>query len=374
MILSQKQIEEIAAAVTEDFNKFFFGTESEEVRMARATPIDQFARDYLGLQVSFARLSSDGSICGLTAYTDTEYIVEEKGVRRTLPLRCNQVLLDESFIRQGQIKKLCGKRRFTLAHECAHQILYQMESDEVKQRCNRQYSARTAYSLRDLKTHEDWNEWQANVLGAAILMPQKEVDLAAWYFIPEKKLTSYGGYFTYRDRRSLRAICAQLGVSQSAAVIRLRQLGYLEDRPYSEFDDPTEVHMVTYDTLRRDAAINTYITRADESLSALGFTEHSFPHVCRVAELAEKRGVSMTEISLAWLLQKVAAPVVGATKLSHVEGAARSVELALSPEETAYLEELYLPHELVGVMAQNTPAASREQHVWSTGNQKIQKA
>lgn len=73
MILSQKQIEEIAAAVTEDFNKFFFGTESEEVRMARATPIDQFARDYLGLQVSFARLSSDGSICGLTAYTDTEY-------------------------------------------------------------------------------------------------------------------------------------------------------------------------------------------------------------------------------------------------------------------------------------------------------------
>lgn len=241
MILSQKQIEEIAAAVTEDFNKFFLGTESEEVRMARATPIDQFARDYLGLQVSFARLSSDGSICGLTAYTDTEYIVEEKGVRRTLPLRCNQVLLDESFIRQGQIKKLCGKRRFTLAHECAHQILYQMESDEVKQRCNRQYSARTAYSLRDLKTHEDWNEWQANVLGAAILMPQKEVDLAAWYFIPEKKLTSYGGYFTYRDRLSLRAICAQLGVSQSAAVIRLRQLGYLEDRPYSEFDDPTEV-------------------------------------------------------------------------------------------------------------------------------------
>lgn len=78
MILSQKQIEEIAAAVTEDFNKFFFGTDSEEVRMARATPIDQFARDYLGLQVSFARLSSDGSICGLTAYADTEYIVEER--------------------------------------------------------------------------------------------------------------------------------------------------------------------------------------------------------------------------------------------------------------------------------------------------------
>ena len=121
----------------------------------------------------------------MTAYTDTEYIVEEKGVRRTLPLRCNQVLLDESFIRQGQIKKLCGKRRLTLAHECAHQILFQLESEEVKASCEMRYSARTAYTPRELKTREDWNEWQANVLGAAILMPQKEIDLAAWYFIPE---------------------------------------------------------------------------------------------------------------------------------------------------------------------------------------------
>ena len=75
--------------------------------------------------------------------------------------------------------------------------------------------------------------------------------------------------------------------------------------------------------------------------------------IARVAELADRRGVSMTEISLAWLLTKVTAPVVGATKLSHVEGAARAVELALTPEEIAYLEELYVPHALVGVMAQN---------------------
>ncbi len=45
--------------------------------------------------------------------------------------------------------------------------------------------------------------------------------------------------------------------------------------------------MVTYDTLRQNAAVNAYITRADESLAALGFTEHSFPHVCGVADTAE---------------------------------------------------------------------------------------
>lgn len=92
----------------------------------------------------------------------------------------------------------------------------------------------------------------------------------------------------------------------------------------------------------------------------------------RVAELAEKRGVSMTEISLAWLLTKVTAPVVGATKLHHIEGAVKAVNLTLSPDEIAYLEEEYVPHRLVGVMAQNTSTSAKEQHVWSTGNQNIQ--
>ena len=44
--------------------------------------------------------------------------------------------------------------------------------------------------------------------------------------------------------------------------------------------------MLTYETIRKDEAIQTYITRADESLAALGFTEHSFAHVCHVADMA----------------------------------------------------------------------------------------
>ena len=44
--------------------------------------------------------------------------------------------------------------------------------------------------------------------------------------------------------------------------------------------------MITYESIRHDEAIRTYITRADESLAALGFTEHSFPHVCHVAQMA----------------------------------------------------------------------------------------
>lgn len=91
----------------------------------------------------------------------------------------------------------------------------------------------------------------------------------------------------------------------------------------------------------------------------------------RVEEVAEAHGVSMTEVALAWLLTKVMAPVVGMTKCSQIEGAAKAVDLALAQDEIRYLEEAYVPHRLVGVMAQNTAEAAGAEHVWSAGEQKI---
>ena len=73
----------------------------------------------------------------------------------------------------------------------------------------------------------------------------------------------------------------------------------------------------------------------------------------RVAELAQRRGLTRTQVALGWLLSKTAAPVVGATKLRHIEEAVSAVGVSLSPEETAYLEEPYVPHKLVGVMEFN---------------------
>lgn len=75
--------------------------------------------------------------------------------------------------------------------------------------------------------------------------------------------------------------------------------------------------------------------------------------ITRVAEVAAKYEVSMTEISLAWLLRKVTAPVVGATKFHHIEGAVKAIGIMLTDDEMTYLEEAYVPHNLVGVMAQN---------------------
>lgn len=97
-----------------------------------------------------------------------------------------------------------------------------------------------------------------------------------------------------------------------------------------------------------------------------GSAEQDGAIIARVAELAERRGATMTEIALAWLLRKVASPVVGATSERHIESAAASVDLELTDDEARYLEELYRPHALVGVMAQNTPEAASKPHVWNT--------
>lgn len=242
MILSLCQIEEIGAAVIKDFNEFFFHDSIKpRDELVRATPIDQFAHKYLGLSVGYARLSADGSICGLTCYSDTMYVIEDMGVRRAVALKRNQVLLDSSFSARNLAQKMCGKRRFTLAHECAHQILFQMESDEVKQSFRRVYSERRPYSFRELKDKEDWNEWQANALGATLLMPQAEIQRAMQRYVKSRKLTNYGGRYSYADNLALSLLCQSLGVSKTAAIIRLRQLGYIEERPYREFVDPREV-------------------------------------------------------------------------------------------------------------------------------------
>ncbi|MBQ6099555.1 MAG: aldo/keto reductase [Methanobrevibacter sp.] len=89
-----------------------------------------------------------------------------------------------------------------------------------------------------------------------------------------------------------------------------------------------------------------------------------FEIIKRVNELALNYDVSMTEVSLAWLLEKVTSPIVGATKMHHVEGAVNAADLKLSDDDISYLEEPYVAHDLVGVMADNQASASDDDKVW----------
>lgn len=70
----------------------------------------------------------------------------------------------------------------------------------------------------------------------------------------------------------------------------------------------------------------------------------------RVKTLAERRGVARVQIAIAWLLHKapITAPIIGATKISHLEDAAAALSVPLTAEEISFLEEPYIPHRIVG--------------------------
>ncbi|HOP24173.1 MAG TPA: aldo/keto reductase [Defluviitoga sp.] len=104
--------------------------------------------------------------------------------------------------------------------------------------------------------------------------------------------------------------------------------------------------------LARDWSETTYRLQTDEvAKSKYDSTKDADKAIVdRVAELANKHGVSRAQISLAWLLHKdpVNAPIVGATKITHLEDAVGAIAVKLTPDEITYLEEPYVPHPIVG--------------------------
>ncbi len=89
-------------------------------------------------------------------------------------------------------------------------------------------------------------------------------------------------------------------------------------------------------------------SKYDSSSAAVASADRQI--VERVTEMAVKHAVPRTHIALAWLLQKkpVVAPIIGATKVSHLEEAIGALSVKLTAEEVAYLEEPYVPHAVVG--------------------------
>ena len=227
MILSYENIEHIAAGVAKDFCcAIHAGEKKYEIN------IDRLAKAYLGLEVSYRTLSDDGSVLGVTAYRDAEYAVNAGDVMKIIPLKSNQVLLDRSLAVFSDNVAGTRKRRFTLAHECAHQILFQLEDQEGSAACRKPYALCMARRPRLLRTREDWREWQANALGSALIMPADRLEQAIRELHWELPLVFHDGYPTIRSKLLIEHLCSRFSVSRAALTIRLRLLGFItQDKP-----------------------------------------------------------------------------------------------------------------------------------------------
>ena len=132
------------------------------------------------------------------------------------------------------------------------------------------------------------------------------------------------------DEREMIPLCRQMGVSLT---------------PYS----PLAAGRVTRTEWHSDSM------RSQTDRTAAGkyeSTEEQDQRIAaRVKELADQYQVKMAQIALAWLWKKgVTSPIIGATKESYFEDAVGAFDICLSDEDAAYLEELYLPHKIVGAL------------------------
>ncbi|MDR1033666.1 MAG: aldo/keto reductase [Bifidobacteriaceae bacterium] len=106
--------------------------------------------------------------------------------------------------------------------------------------------------------------------------------------------------------------------------------------------------------LSRDWSVASKRSKTDMAYKGkyLPYADVDLPIAERVAELAKKHGEPMSRIALSWLLSKpyVASPIIGGTKLEYVKDAVEALNVQLTADEYAYLEELYVPHGIVGAL------------------------
>ena len=91
-------------------------------------------------------------------------------------------------------------------------------------------------------------------------------------------------------------------------------------------------------------------SHGDKSMHKMYFTENDHAVSQRVGELADRRGVSRMQIALAWIMHKkdITAPIIGSTKLAHLDEAFDAMAIPLDADELKFLEEVYQPHPIIG--------------------------
>lgn len=100
----------------------------------------------------------------------------------------------------------------------------------------------------------------------------------------------------------------------------------------------------------RDKSGQTSRSKSDNYAHAMYYQDTDFDVLDRAIELGKRYDVTSTQIALAWMLHKpgITCPIIGASKMHHLEEAIEAVEVELSDEDITYLEELYQPHPILG--------------------------
>lgn len=228
-LLKKKDFDDIAALVLSNYMP-------RVLEYPKPLDIESLAQDQFYLDIRYDNIEPDGKILGMMAFADTEYYSRGYSAERgAIELEEGTMLIDYS---------LCGndnraRRRYTQAHELSHWICHRGYHSPTNQqyefRRNRYVACRTenieSYRRNDFseRTENDWEEWQADSLAAALLMPKKTFVEAV-----ETLFREYGVrrcLLPGRDNKIARDIISEVAstfdTSYRATQIRMIHLGFI---------------------------------------------------------------------------------------------------------------------------------------------------
>jgi hypothetical protein len=191
----------------------------------QAMDVDHFAEFHLNAKIDFANLSQDGKTLGCTCFNDGVLMVwnDDRTVEMPLDVEKGWILVDNEAL-DCEVE---GRTRFTIIHECAHLILhprfyYQKPGEKIPTIQCSIYQVEDSARLQ--RTDEEIREWQANRLGAALIMPSTTVRM----LLAEKLGTTIDALApAYYSALLITEMADVYQVSKAAMSIRLEDLNLL---------------------------------------------------------------------------------------------------------------------------------------------------
>ena len=232
--LSRKDLENIAERVLVSYRNL---PEVKRKKMYRVDP-ELLLTKVLGLNIEYQHLSVDGSILGLTSYEEVGVEVLDCADTDSYFFLDGKTVLVEQDLHNDAAQ--IGRCNFTLMHEAGHQILRNLFPKEYGS--NKQVAAVHYYKHNSERNKpiNDWEEWQANTLASAILMPRDLVEYGMFLFGLGKKIKCLNRIADLQTYEKFSAMADFLGTSKSALAIRMKQLNLLEkeylDNPLAILD------------------------------------------------------------------------------------------------------------------------------------------
>lgn len=217
--LSRNDIERIATQVIDQYKRCYLS----ERRLCYAVDPMELAQ-MLGLTVAFRHLSDDGTVLGMTSPDEVCVTIFDDDMDEMMFFLDGKTILVEKNLNEHP--SAIGRRNFTIAHECAHQIAYRMfpeiYSPSYRLFCDYRRN------VQPRKQITDWEEWQADALAASLLLPADAIKDAMFMCGLGEKMKVLSKKYSENRYNDFCHMANLLGVSRSALSFRMEQLGLLE--------------------------------------------------------------------------------------------------------------------------------------------------